>query len=70
MPGEQEAGRGKFSPSSGKQIQIGTGKHQVQTVLILSEPAVDGFPVSKLAFDDSIIPIFCPHNLKRGLTES
>lgn len=39
-------------PCSGKQIQIGTGKHHIQTVLILPEPAVDGFPISKLTFDD------------------
>ena len=46
-------GRGEVSSSSGKRIQIGADKHRVQAILILPETAVHGFPVSKLAFDDS-----------------
>ena len=46
-------GRRKFSPGSGKQIQIGASKHRVQAVLIFPEPAVDGFAISKLTFYDA-----------------
>ena len=39
-------------PGDGKCIQIGTGKHGIQAILVFHQSAIRCFPVVKLTFDD------------------
>lgn len=47
------SGCGKFSPGNSKGVQIGTGEHGVQTVLVLLQSPIHRFLVAELALDDS-----------------
>jgi len=47
------SGYGEFSPCHGKRIQIGTSEHGVQSILVLPQSTIHGFPVAELTLDDS-----------------
>lgn len=47
------SGCAKFPPGNRKGIQIGTGKHGVQTILVSLQSTISRFPISKLTLNNS-----------------
>ena len=47
------SGCGESSSGNSKRIQIGTGKHGVQPILVFHQSAIYRFPIAKLTFNDS-----------------
>ena len=46
------SGCGEFSPGDGYGIQIGTGEHGIQPILVFHQSTIHRFPIAELTLDN------------------